>query len=168
MGYSAQLFEWVGKLGQELLSYCLRQICSGGRGKRTAQNPDPCFQRGEMKCVGSITNVFQKPDFICSVLYNAGLPKASIALFCIEYNSNQIICICLKSETGMYFISTDKICLSSILFPENFPSLQKWIFHLLISNLPYGPLGVLLVLRTLTPLRGGNCLCVREFKHTLL
>lgn len=44
----------------------------------------------------------------------------------------------------MYFISTDKICLSSVLFPENFPALQKWIFHLFINNLPYSRLGVLL------------------------
>lgn len=103
---------------------------------------------------------------LCCIVQSR-VTKASLACFCAEYNSNRIICICLKYKTGMYFISKGKICLSSILFPKNFPSLKKWLFHPFINNFPHSPLGVLVGNENGSLLKGGNCIAVREFKDTL-
>lgn len=94
--------------------------------------------------------------------------KASLTCFYAEHNSNGFICICVKYKTGMYSISKDKICWSSIFFPKNFPSLKKWLFHPFNNNFPHSPLGVLVGNENGLLLKGGNGAALREFRHFVL
>lgn len=95
-----------------------------------------------------------------------GLWKQAPRAFLQNTIANGFIYICLKYKTGTYFISKDKICWSSIFFPENFPSSKKWLFHPFNNNFPHSPLGVLVGNENGLLLKGGNSAALREFKDT--
>lgn len=110
------------------------------RGITQILRSQPVFQNGNME---EIKQCVPQAWFPWTALYNPGVMKASLVSFYAEHNSNRFICIFLKYKTGMYFISKDKICLSSIFFLKNFPSLKKWLssFRQQLSSQPTGSAG---------------------------